>query len=72
MIAQTASTIAVPSSAKRAAVPLVDPDMLPVQMKAGKSHKIVAQETAHPRPPDQARSVDGWHFSVIQYDFFRM
>jgi hypothetical protein len=24
--------------------------------------KIVAQETAHPRPSDQARSVDGWHF----------
>src|SRR6516164_1652374 len=39
--------------------PLVNPDMLPTRVKPGKSHQIVAKETAHPRPSDQARSVDG-------------
>src|SRR5215813_7749294 len=39
--------------------PLVDPDMLPAQVNPGKSRQIVAKETAHPRPLDQARSVDG-------------
>src|SRR5215475_4415003 len=43
--------------------PLVDPHALPPPVKPGKSHQIVANETADPRTSEQARSTDGWHFS---------